>query len=81
MAYTHIGHVDLDIGGGMSATEAWVNSSPIALVAAHSRGGSTVKSRLDMQKRVFIDDLPATPNLDAIERLIVRLMGARRAAL
>lgn len=80
MAYQHIGHVDLDIGGGMNATEAWVNSSPIALVSANSQG-QTVKSRLDMQKRVFIDALPGKPSPSAIERLVVRLIGARTAAL
>ena len=51
-------HLDsIDLGDGVLATEAWLSESPFVLVQTSTRAGQ-LKSRLDLQKRMFIDPLP-----------------------
>lgn len=48
----------INLGLGWEATDAWVTGGPVILIQATSSTGTTVKSRFDMQKSMFIDPLP-----------------------
>ncbi|MEY4427723.1 MAG: hypothetical protein RLZZ182_412 [Pseudomonadota bacterium] len=61
----------VSIGGGMSVSRAWVqDQSPIALVQVVSKTGVESKSRLDLQKAMFIDPLPSKPRQHNIRGLV-----------
>lgn len=63
----NLGH--LDIGGGLSANQAWLTDGPIVLISASTRTGVTQNSRLDLAKGMFIDPLPGEPSSEGIKRL------------
>jgi hypothetical protein len=50
----------IDIGGGLSATKAWVVGGPVVLVSTSTSSGIEQNSRLDIAKGMFIDPLPGT---------------------
>ena len=58
----------VDIGSGLVATDVWMTSSPIVLVETRATNGSELKSRLDLQKRMFIDPLPGERDRDGLLR-------------
>lgn len=64
----------LAIGGGAYANEAWLLGGPIVLVGAQ-HGQELAKSRLDLQKGVFLDRLPggAQPSTEGIRQLVLKL--------
>lgn len=69
------------IGGGMVATHAWITEGPIVLILATSEGGKEEKSRLDMQKAMFIDPLPGKPTPEGVRVLVARVAKERIAEL
>ena len=71
----------VDIGGGFMATGVWVSGGPIVLIRAfNKRQGVEINSRLDLQKRVFIDDVPGERREDGISNLVSSVVLATRDA-
>ena len=68
MQVIHLGSIDL--GDGVLATEAWLSDSPFVLVQTRT-GDRQLKSRLDLQKRMFIDPLPGTRTEAGLTELVV----------
>lgn len=66
---TKINLKPVDLGQGWEATSAWVTGGPIVLIQANSPTGQTVKSRLDVQKSIFIDPLPIKAKKADIQHL------------
>jgi hypothetical protein len=55
------------------AKRVWVDDGPIALVGALNGTGKEVFSRLDIQKLMFIDELPypvSASNVGALAKLV-----------
>lgn len=67
----------VDIGSGLVATDVWMTSSPIVLVETRATNGSELKSRLDLQKRMFIDPLPGERDRDGLLDLVLAVIAAR----
>lgn len=59
----------IDIGGGVVATQAWLASGPIVLIAT-TVNGQQQKSRLDVQKAMFIDPLPGTRSANGVNDVV-----------
>ena len=68
----------LDLGSSWKAVRAWLRSGPLVLVQAE-RGGETVRARVDLDKRVFIDPTPFASYGIPVESLVT-LLGIRRRA-
>lgn len=70
----------VDIGGGVIATDAWVSGSPIVLIETMMKGNpdrkSRIKSRLDLQKQMFIDPLPGDRTATGIGALVKAVVEA-----
>jgi hypothetical protein len=60
----------VDLGQGWEATRTWRTGGPIVLIQANSPTGQIVKSRLDMQKSMFIDPLPIKAKKADIQHLV-----------
>jgi hypothetical protein len=60
----------VNLGQGWEATRAWITGGPIVLIQANSPTGQIVKSRLDMQKSMFIDPLPIKAKKADIQHLV-----------
>lgn len=60
----------VELGQGWEATRAWTTGGPIVLIQANSPTGQIVKSRLDMQKSMFIDPLPIEAKKADIQHLV-----------
>jgi uncharacterized membrane protein YcaP (DUF421 family) len=58
------------LGQGWEATRAWITGGPIVLIQANSPTGQIVKSRLDMQKLMFIDPLPIKAKKANVQHLV-----------
>lgn len=77
MAYREFRLEPVDIGGGFMATNVWISTGPIVLVGTINRlEGLEVKSRLDLQKRVFIDPLPGERSEHGILDLVSSVVSA-----
>jgi len=70
----------VSIGNGWKVTKAWITGSPIALVVLYA-AAETKKSRLDLQKEMFIDPLPSElePNKDSIHKVVAAITAATAA--
>ena len=60
----------VDLGQGWEATRVWITGGPIVLIQANSPTGEIVKSRLDMEKSMFIDPLPIKAKKTDIQHLV-----------
>jgi hypothetical protein len=60
----------VDLGQGWEATRVWITGGPIVLIQANSPTGQIVKSRLDMQKSMFIDPWPIKAKEEDIQHLV-----------
>lgn len=78
MAYRQYTLTPLDIGGDLVATDVWISASPIVLVSTHERWNKTTetKSRLDLQKQIFMDPLPGEPSREGIRDLVHSVLDA-----
>lgn len=48
----------------------WKNNSPICLIAFEDQQGNITKSRLDLQKKIFIDYIPVVSEDGKINTLV-----------
>jgi hypothetical protein len=78
IAAIHLDLPDIDMGGGMVATEAVVVEAPLALIKIRRRDRRE-SSRLDLQKRAFLDRMSSEPSQDGIAAVVAavyaRLLG------
>ena len=78
MSFVQLHIEPVDIGGGLLATGAWVSRSPIVLIETKRRAdGSQQKSRLDLQKSMFIDPLPGERTNDGMRALVQSVVDAK----
>jgi len=69
---------EIDIGSGVFATSAWLLDGPIALISTKTdQGSETLKSRLDLQKGMFIDPLPGERSTEGVHEVIEFLVQAK----
>lgn len=69
----------VDIGGGLWAVGAWVGPGPIVLIKTVDKvKGAETNSRLDLQKRVFIDPLPGERSSEGILHLIQSVISSSK---
>lgn len=66
----------VDVGSGVIATDFWLTDSAIVLIEAKAKG-NPVKSRLDLQKRMFIDPIPGARDYDGVLSLVRAVVAAR----
>lgn len=77
MTVNHINFSPVNLGQGWEADEAWETGGPIVLIKAQSQKGKKIfKSRLDMQKAIFIDPLPIKKTDNAVVRNLVVAVNA-----
>lgn len=70
----------IDIGGGLVATDAWFSEGgPIVLIGTRNPGQVERKSRLDLQKAMFIDPLPGARSVEGVRQVVeaVKAAGSR----
>lgn len=51
------------LASGTQVTGAWIGEGPIVLVQGMSREGGLFRTRLDLQKEMFIDQMPSDLDL------------------
>lgn len=68
----------VDLGSGLVATDAWIAEGPIVLIETTTNDGVHVKSRLDLQKVMFIDPLPGERSASSIHTLVNAVVAATR---
>ena len=71
---------DWDLGASWKAVEAWLREGPLVLIRA-TKGPESVRARLDLDKRLFIDPTPFESSGMRVDELVayVRTQSRRRA--
>jgi hypothetical protein len=62
--------LNLTIGDNLLARRAWLTGGPLVLVEVSDKAGNQCRSRLDINKHVFLDAVPAQASAAGINLLI-----------